>query len=387
MPVLTRLLSPEELGAYFVWLSAVTVLSVILSLRLDMAVFNVRGNRQLLSLLHLTIIASIALSFVFLIAVGGLFYLDLISLQHIGLDRWLIQGVVLAALWSVNMFVQHAYIYGAYFNRQAYFKVFQAIGVSFAQLAAVGLGYGINGMIILQILVTAVMVLWAIFDICKAFKIDFKQLVFSKCINELRRHWRFPVFSMPADFINSFAAQLPILMLGSRFGADSAGQFALTNKSMAAPIKILAGSILTVYKEESSSQYRETGQCRESFIKTLKILTIFGLPPFVGLFFLSEPIFAFVFGEKWRVAGSYAAILSPMFYLQFICSPLSYTLYIAGKQSLDLLWQIFLLAMTGSAFYFSGDAKIAVVIYSMGYSVLYVINLFMSYSAAKGFGR
>jgi len=146
----------------------------------------------------------------------------------------------------------------------------------------------------------------------------------------------------------------------------------------------LAGSVLSVFKEDASRQYRETGQCRQIYIKTLRALAVFGIVPFAGLYFFSDLLFGLIFGEQWRQAGRYASILAPMFYMQFISSPLSYTLYIANRQFSDLVWQIILLGMTVSVYYIGREVYQAVMMYSVGYSLLYAVYLMISYMAAKG---
>jgi O-antigen/teichoic acid export membrane protein len=188
---------------------------------------------------------------------------------------------------------------------------------------------------------------------------------------------------MPADFISSFASQLPMLMMGKRFGLPAAGQYALTNKVLTAPMKLLAGSILSVFKEEAARSYREKGECREIFAKTLMALALLAITPFALLFCFAEPLFVWIFGDEWREAGNYASILAPMFYVQFIASPLSYVIYLANRQILDLAWQLCLLIATYCVFYYTKEIIMTMKLYSFGYSLLYIIYLAMAYKAAK----
>lgn len=384
MPILTRLLSPSELGPYLVWTGVATVLSVVLSLRLDVAVFNARTNQQLQALLGAAVICSIFIAgIIYGILIGfDLFYPDFGERLH--LELWRVEALVLGAVWAVNMVVQNAYIYGAHFKRQAAVRVIQAGLVALAQISAALMGWGVKGIIQLQILATSAMVFWNFIDVCKRYDLSLTKAFFSGWWVILKENWRFPVFSMPADFISSFAGQLPVLMLGGRFGSVPAGQYALTNKALAAPMKLLAGSVLNVFKEEAARHYREKGECRHVFIKTFKSLVLLGILPFGGLFLFAEPIFAWFFGEQWRGAGVYASILAPMFYVQFVVSPLSYTLYLANNQLGDLIWQVALLAMTASVFYFSQQVVFAVKLYAFGYASLYFIYLLIAYACSAG---
>src|SRR5690606_25440914 len=49
-------------------------------------------------------------------------------------------------------------------------------------------------------------------------------------------YWRFPLFAMPSDMINTVAAQLPVIVLGLRYGGDVAGCFALAVRTLGAPL-------------------------------------------------------------------------------------------------------------------------------------------------------
>jgi len=90
------------------------------------------------------------------------------------------------------------------------------------------------------------------------------------------------------------------------------------------------------------------------------------------------------FGERWRQAGIIAVWLMPMFALRFVASPLSYVFYVAGKQHIDLMWQVALLLVTVATLYFPANYAHAIQAYSAGYALLYVIYLALSWRFSKG---
>jgi O-antigen/teichoic acid export membrane protein len=383
LPIITRLLPPPELGAYFIWLAAVSVLSVIYSLRLDIAVFNARSTQELSELIQTSFACTLALAGVSYLLVSLVIFFIPGSSELLSLDQWHLEAITLAAVWAINMTLQNAYIYGGHFKRQAAVRVTQAACVAIAQIIAALCHGGVHGMIILQTIVTSIAVLWNILDLKKNYNFSLIIINMNSIKNTLRYHWRFPVFSMPADFIGSLSAQLPVLMTGNRFGAESAGQLSLTNKALAGPMKLLANSVLSVFKEEAGREYRETRQCSEAFKRTLKSLILIGVPPFVAIFYFSEFAFEVFFGPQWREAGEYASILTPMFFLQFLSSPLSYVLYIANKQLLDLIWQITVLSMTAVTFLVTNNIKLALIVYSTGCGALYGVYLYLSFLSSR----
>jgi O-antigen/teichoic acid export membrane protein len=201
------------------------------------------------------------------------------------------------------------------------------------------------------------------------------------------RHRRLPLFSLPADAINTAAAQLPVLIVASRFGAEVAGLLAMTMRILGAPIGLLGKSVLDVFKRHAAESFRERGECRSDYLQTFKVLASASLVFCMVMAVASEPLFALAFGEVWRGAGVIAVWLLPLFALRFIASPLSYMVYIADKQHFDLVWQIALLAITFASLSISQQHELALKAYSAGYSLLYVIYLVMSYRFSLGGGR
>lgn len=198
------------------------------------------------------------------------------------------------------------------------------------------------------------------------------------------RYRRFPLLALPADAINTAAAQLPVLIIATRFGVDAAGLLALAFRTLGAPIALLGKAVLDVFKRQASSSYRERGECRAEYVQTFRVLVAFSIAASVVVMIGSEPLFALAFGERWRAAGTMAVWLMPMFALRFVSSPLSYMSYVAGKQHLDLAWQVCLLAMTLTTLHLPDRLSMAIVGYSAGYSLLYVAYLAMSYRFSCG---
>lgn len=387
LPALTRLLSPSELGQYYVWLALATVISVVLTLRFDVAIFSAKTRPEVAALIQTAVVCACALAVLCWAAWFG------IQTLYGGTREMALSPLqVTAAIWmalvlAINQTSLAAYIYEARFTRQAFMKFAVATATALALLLAALAHEGVTGLIISQVVACTVVAAIVLWDIRRSMALNLQAPGILQLARTLRTYWRFPVFSMPADFISSLAAQLPLLLLGKRFNDAVAGQYGLTIKSLASPVGLLAGSILAVFKEEASRAFRQSGNCRKVYIRTLWSLALLGILPFAFLFVMAEPLFVLVFGQQWSEAGRMAAILAPMFYLKFVASPLSYTLYIANWQVYDLLWQMVLLIFVAAAFLLTQDVHTAILFYSGGYSVLYIVYLAMSYRASKGSSR
>jgi O-antigen/teichoic acid export membrane protein len=204
---------------------------------------------------------------------------------------------------------------------------------------------------------------------------------------QAQRYRRFPQFSMQANVINMISNQAPVILMSNFFGSTVVGFLNLSQKVLASPLAVISKSVSDVFRERASRDYRLNGNCRSIYMKTLKSLVLISIIPFSILFFAAPALFSFVFGSSWRIAGEYARILSLMFFFRFTVSPLSYMFYIAEKQNFDLIWQILLLVVTISSILagvWRGSPQFSLLCFSITYSVMYLIYLYLSYTFAKG---
>jgi O-antigen/teichoic acid export membrane protein len=198
------------------------------------------------------------------------------------------------------------------------------------------------------------------------------------------RYRKFPMFSLPADSVNTLAGQLPLLVIAARFGAEAAGFVALAFRTLGAPISLMGTAVLDVFKRRASSAWRERGECRAEYMQTAKVLTAGSVAASLVFLVAGEELFVFAFGADWRGAGQAAVMLIPLFALRFVASPLSYTIYIAEKQQLDLIWQLALLGMTLATLFLPETYAATLLAYAVGYSLLYVFYIFLTFQLSRG---
>jgi O-antigen/teichoic acid export membrane protein len=148
-------------------------------------------------------------------------------------------------------------------------------------------------------------------------------------------------------------------------------------------VSLLAASVLEVFKRESVHEIRTVGHCAHAYRYTFKVLLTLAVGPSLLLFLFSPLLFAWIFGESWRAAGELAQLLAPLYFLNFIASPLSYVFFITGKQKIDLVWQVALFVMTVSVFLSPGSLHENVLWYSAGYSLLYLVYLHLSWHCSQ----
>lgn len=381
-PVLTRLYTPEDFGLFGLFYGIATMLSVVMALRYNVAVMLPAGHNAASQLVAVALLATAVLTVVaLLVAVPGQAWLAerLRTPEFAPYFPWTVATASLLSVYTVGYAWMNRL---SLFRRMATSRVLQAGGITGAQLAGGAAGFGatglIGGLIAGQVLGNVLPALSS--------RTALREATSDEMRKQASRYSRFPMLSLPADLVNSASNQLPVLLLTSFFGTAVVGLYNLTLRVVAAPAQLLQTAVLDAYRQRAAADYAETGSCRLIFLKTGLVLGLLGLVPAALLFAFGPALFAFVFGEAWREAGMYARLLVPQFYLGFIASPLGYTLYIAEKQHIDLVWQLVLLvlviaAVAGGAVW--GGVETAILLFSSTYSAMYVVYLVLSYRVSQ----
>ncbi|MEH6799072.1 MAG: hypothetical protein V7681_07200 [Halopseudomonas sabulinigri] len=374
--IIARQFAPSQFGEFSVWLGAVLVLAVLLPCRFEMSLaIESDGEPR-----RLAVISTLATACLVAFVVSGFLVLALAMAPEL-LDRysvvlilsWLPAGLAVAA---TNTWLSWAAASGRY-GTLSILRISQAVAITSFQIL-VGAFFPSAGSLAVTYMLGALAGV-----ITAAYLLPLGGAGGINWYVTIKDFWwrqrQFPAFSLPAGLVNTTAAQLPVLIVATRFGADIAGLLAMTIKVLGAPSGLLGRSVLDVFKRHASTAFRERGECRAEYIGTLKVLA-WGAVFFCLTFALTgEFLFATAFGEAWRGAGTIAIWLLPLFAFRFIASPLSYVIFITGKQHFDLMWQLGFLATTVFSLVFCSDYEAALLVYGCSGGFLYVIYIKISY--------
>jgi O-antigen/teichoic acid export membrane protein len=380
-PFLTRMCSPQDMGAYGVWLGVVAISAIGATLRMEAAmILDHEPEHQQTCFRVVFYSATAAALLLTAIALAA----RLAGLRPALSLPWAAILTVGAATWltaAMQTTLSYATSHGA-FGKAAHAKVTTAATIAAAQLALLYLGMGGSGLVLGHLAgllagFLAARVLLRPPRARIALRPDAAQLAY------LHRHAAFWRYALPSNLLNGVVSQLPLFLIGMRHGALAAGLYALTQRVLSAPVSLLAASVLEVFKRESVLEFRERGNCSSAYRHTFKVLLLLGIGPALLLFLFAPALFALVFGASWRAAGELAQTMAPLFLLNFIASPLSYVFFVAGRQKADLLWQLALFATTAAAFLAPGRLEQNVLWYVIGYSSLYLVYLHMSWNCSR----
>jgi O-antigen/teichoic acid export membrane protein len=166
-----------------------------------------------------------------------------------------------------------------------------------------------------------------------------------KMIALAKRYKDFPKFSMWAALLNKSLYELIGIFILTMYSIATLGFYSLVNKVLGVPSVLIGNSIGQVFLQQASKEKHQTGRAINAFNRTVRKLFIVGIFFFGILFLISENLFAFVFGEEWRVTGQYAQILIPLFFIRFIVSTVS-TVNSIFEKNLNILYIQMILLIT-----------------------------------------
>lgn len=381
-PALTNYYSPSDFGFYTIYMSVFFVINTISTGKYERVILLVNTKSEIQLASTLSLVCSVFVSFllpllIYLLSITDFTYLDFERRYFylLYLMPFMVFVVSLNLIIITNL------------NKQQEYKIISASRVIktiitlSSSLIFIIFQRNAGGLIISEFIGACCSTIY-LFSFAKGlFKINIGSRL--AIIKFAKKYKKFPLYNIPADFLNITSAQMPVFFLSMYYGPSITGYYSLMKRVLDAPINLLSSSILEVFRQKAAEQYLSLGNCRQLFIETAKKLTIVSIIPFMILFIFSPILFSTTLGSEWEMAGEFSRIFSIYYFFKFISSPLSYMFYLAEKQNLDFFLHIYifistLLILNLPAFLLV-DSLFVSSIYMINFSIIYVGYLYYSY--------
>lgn len=386
-PILSRLFTPTDFGVFALYSAIVLVATAIATGRYELAITLPAEDKDALHLFVLSLLIALFVSILLLIVVVLFNAWIAVFLGNPEIEPWLY-------FVPVSVFLSGAYQSLNYWlNRHRRFKELaftRVVQSGMSAMGQTGIGaiiQGSAGLVLGSVLGQLASVISFVASNKTGLSSGFKCVSILGICKQAKRYKRFPVLQAPSTLIEVNSSQLPVMLLGIFFNPTIVGFFSLSQRVVKLPMNIIGSSIGDVFRQRASRDFNEHGDSRAIFIATLKKLLLISTPFFLIFVFSAPDLFSFVFGVKWRVAGEYAQIMTPLFWFSFVVSPLSVMFIIAEKQNIDLLIQLLLVSSSISALaaghYIFASPKYSIAAFTLVYSVKYIMELYLSYTFCK----
>lgn len=381
-PILTRLYSPEDFGLLAVFAALIGILSVIASLRYQLAIPLPEDDIDAHSLVLLSSLIVLAITVILTLVIvlfGSSLTKDL-NVPLLADYLWLLPvGLFLTGIYQVFNYLA---IRHSEFGVLAKTKVNQSITMTVVQLG--GYALGPLALILGRILGQSA----GIFTLIRATRSPNGQSdVGVKHVHRLRlvgaRYRNFPLISTWTGLAGSGAGNLPPILIAALFGPMAAGLFALTHRVLSQPMTVLGKAVGDVFYREAAQAHRENKL--PVLVDTVyENLVALSLPIATFIFLAAPPVFALIFGEQWEQAGALARWMTVWLFFQFIASPPTRVYPILDKHGAALRFQLGLLVSSGFAIIIGAlvfDSFVyGVAIMSMANAAVYASRLMLTYS-------
>jgi O-antigen/teichoic acid export membrane protein len=349
---LRRVFSPEEFGAFSVYMSILGVLSILVTLRYEMAIVLPDDNADAANLLVLTLGLSFVLSFI-LTFIIFLFHLPIIHLLNFP-EKY---GLFLYFL-PLGVFLYSSYQAINYWLVRI--KAFKASSINkVSRRAAEGVIQVIFGIIKLPIgLVIADSFgnfVNSISGVNQLFRkgIDLQTITINRILLLRKRYIHFPKYNLLPAVLDTFTLAMPIFFINKFFSSQYAGFVDLTQLAIVAPLSIISTTISQVLFQKISEKRNAKQPILRNVIALSFVLFAISFTVLIIIQLWSSGLFQFVFGEKWIFSGQIAKILVFSYTIRFIVSPLSIIFIALEKIRIQAFWQMFYFLLIGSLIFYS----------------------------------
>jgi len=332
-PLLTRIYSPEEYALFQLFFSCATSLSVLATLRYELAIVNPDDEEETLDLVSICFYSSFGMA---LFSGALVFFWQL---------NWLPLGPFVVWYYLIPLYVVFAGLMQTmnYLStKRGTFRknMFSRIGLSI-NTAVFGIGTGMAGFRSAGLIVASVVGQLTGFILLANSLKEVISRPFTRgsvLLLTLRKYRKYPLYNGPHALIDVLQDNIIVFLIGSFFQISLVAFFGQALRILKAPFSFIGSAIFQVIYPKFNSLANQGVDLRPLLKKFFLQLGLVGLPFFLLLFIYGEEIFVWFLGADWREAGTIASILSPWLFLNFISSPFSCMALIRNKQDVAMVF-------------------------------------------------
>ncbi len=375
-PLITRLYGPEAFGAVGVFTATVLIIASFADLMYGTAIVLPPSNAEARSLLKLSAVACLVISFMSLIGFG-IYRQEIADAVGFSASPDLLLFAPLMILLSGLCQPLHHWLYRqGKFNEISWINIVEALAnnaskVMFGVVAAttpVLLVLGVASKLLQTLL------LWL-----RARPSVLRESALSPSAEEpagpsdLRsvayRYRDFPFFRAPQKWLKDLSFSIPSLMFASLLGPAAVGFYLLSTRVIHLPNTVIAEAAGPVFLARIAKATHQSQSLRPILLKGSLGLAAIGIFPFGLVALVGPSLFGVVFGAEWAIAGEYARWLSLSSYLTFIAVPTLSAVPLMGLQGHLLVYELGTAAVRAGALafgalYFNSDV-IAIALFSI----------------------
>lgn len=316
-PILSRLYTPSDFGVLGLVLGASSIIAVAAHLRLNLAIAQAPDLQEAKEILFTALSSVLLISFISSLVIWLVHDLGFFPEYTISIVGLVFLASCLTAFIDIFNYWQS---YRKRNKESAKNSVFRSVGTVSSQLALSGLTrFGLAFGFLAGAFIAASL------HVKDFFNNDYNKIKSNFSVQRAKdiisKYRTFPLYSMPQGFLASASLNAVPIVLGSQYGLAVAGQYWFAYRLLLAPAALIGGAyrqvIHPVFSDIQKSDSQKIDLARRH---TLIIFCAF-VPVSIILFFTAAPIFSYIFGSQWELAGHYVGWLAICFGFDIVKIP------------------------------------------------------------------
>jgi O-antigen/teichoic acid export membrane protein len=336
-PVLTRFITPADMGVFGVFSAYVAVLSVLVSFGYDMAIAAAPSRGEALRLLTGTLVLTTCGALLF---GTGLQLAAAVAGEEL-LPLWMPAGVAVAVIAAnATSALQFWYIREGNFSRVGLSNLAGTGGRGLAHLASAVLFGSALALAVADIVGRVIGLLSLRAGIVLQLVARSGRKRFRACWTTLSKRRGFPLYQTPAAVVDVVLIWLPTPAVAFLYGAEMAGQFAILQRVMSAPSALIGRGLSDVFHQRAGRIQSHPAKLMRLTLSVLGLIALLFAPVWLVLLVFGRSLFELVFGPQWGMAGSMAELMAPLIGLQVAASVVTRLLMVVHRQGYKLAFAV-----------------------------------------------
>ena len=388
LPILTRLFTPDDFGLYASFLAVTGILSILASLRYELAILLPEKEVDGLRVFMLASLFSLFFSCVLLLFIPWLsqwnWLKSLVDVDDTIVFFLLPLGIVLYNLTKTSSYLANRI---KAYKWLSYSRVSGGITTGVASIVFGLFGFVGLGLLFGKIIGWIVEVFVALFPARHKIRAVIPQTSLENLKVLAVKYRNFPKFSTPEGLLNVGFKQMPILLLTAWFSMELAGIYSLAFALLSKPMGMVSSAFGQIFFQEAASMDKENkGAVQKLFINNLLFLIRLALLPCIAVAFVAPQLFTFILGDGYEMTGVFVRWLMPFSFITFLKGPFSAMTDIKNKIGRNIFFEMAFFSLTLISFYmgfYFDNVLLGIKIFSFSSTLLGVFQLYWFYSLTK----
>jgi O-antigen/teichoic acid export membrane protein len=335
-PLIARQYGPDQFAVFGTLMAVFNILNVLAAARYEMAVVMPARDAESADLVRGALVISLIMG---VLSFGAVLLFGLstrLAERLPGLPDVAWIAALLAVLAGSQVVLQQWLLRRKRFGAVARAKVVQALGIT---AATVGLGYCgfVNG------LEVGYLIGWTGFTLATAWWVFGREPLAgpfdgSRSITALKAYREWPLVNTWPALINAVASGMATFYMASYFDGEVAGQHNFVRQYVLVPVSMVTVALGQVLFVRASERVREGRPLMPELSGVFAVLAVGAVVLVAVLMFFGEPLFRWIFGERWAFAGTAGRYLVFGYAAQLVCSPFNVLLLALRHVKLTILF-------------------------------------------------